>query len=114
MSEIEQLKGEIVNLKIRLKRIEEFISCIPNPEIFLDNDEYDRDIMDYDDPFMDESKKIISDFDKVSVSMIQRRLEIGYSRATRIMEQLEKEGYVEHVEGVKPRKVLKRVEKASE
>ncbi|MTW25771.1 DNA translocase FtsK, partial [Streptococcus pneumoniae] len=39
-------------------------------------------------------------------SMIQRRLSVGFNRATRLMEELEMAGVIGPAEGTKPRKVL--------
>ncbi|HBO88589.1 MAG TPA: hypothetical protein DD623_03165 [Streptococcus sp.] len=43
---------------------------------------------------------------KASASMIQRRLSVGFNRATRLMEELEAAGVIGPAEGTKPRKVL--------
>lgn len=43
---------------------------------------------------------------KASASMIQRRLSVGFNRATRLMEELEEAGVIGPAEGTKPRKVL--------
>lgn len=51
---------------------------------------------------------IIKDHDKVSASLLQRRLSIGYARASRLLDQLESEGMISPAEGSKPRKVLKK------
>ena len=53
-----------------------------------------------------EAVRIICEYDKASASLLQRRLSIGYSRAARILDQLEAEGIVGHAEGSKPRDVL--------
>jgi S-DNA-T family DNA segregation ATPase FtsK/SpoIIIE len=45
-----------------------------------------------------------------SVSYLQRRLKVGYSRAARIMDMLEEAGIVGAAMGAKPREVLQRVE----
>ncbi len=60
------------------------------------------------DPLFNEAVKIIMQFDKASASLLQRRLSIGYARAARILDQLEKAGYVGPAEGSKPRDVIKR------
>lgn len=60
------------------------------------------------DPLFNEAVKIIIQFDKASASLLQRRLSIGYARAARILDQLEKAGYVGPAEGSKPRDVIKR------
>lgn len=53
-----------------------------------------------------EAVKVVCDYDKASASLLQRRLSIGYSRAARIIDQLEAEGIVGHADGSKPRDVL--------
>lgn len=60
------------------------------------------------DPLFFQAVEIISQFDKASASLLQRRLSIGYARAARILDQLEAEGYVGPAEGSKPREVLRR------
>jgi S-DNA-T family DNA segregation ATPase FtsK/SpoIIIE len=60
------------------------------------------------DPLFLQAVEIISQFDKASASLLQRRLSIGYARAARILDQLEAEGYVGPAEGSKPREVLRR------
>jgi len=60
------------------------------------------------DPLFYQAVEIISQFDKASASLLQRRLSIGYARAARILDQLEAEGYVGPAEGSKPREVLRR------
>lgn len=61
---------------------------------------------DGSDSFLDESIRIICQYDKASASLLQRKLSIGYSRAARILDQLEEMGVVGHAEGSKPRDVL--------
>ena len=60
------------------------------------------------DTLFDESVRIICQHDKASASLLQRRLSIGYSRAARILDQLEEVGAVGRAEGSKPRDVLVR------
>ncbi len=60
------------------------------------------------DLLFDSAIEIISQFDKASASLLQRRLSIGYARAARLLDQLEATGYVGPAEGSKPREVLRR------
>ena len=53
-----------------------------------------------------EALKLVVESQKASTSFLQRRLKIGYSRAARILDTLEKNGIVSPQEGLKPRKVL--------
>ncbi len=58
------------------------------------------------DPVFAEAVRVICEYDKASASLLQRRLSIGYSRAARILDQLEAAGIVGRAEGSKPRDVL--------
>ena len=58
------------------------------------------------DPLFDEAARAIVQSQQGSTSMIQRRFSIGYNRAGRLMDQLEKAGVVGSAQGSKPREVL--------
>lgn len=58
------------------------------------------------DPLFEEAKALVIETQKASASMIQRRLSVGFNRATRLMEELEIAGVIGPAEGTKPRKVL--------
>ncbi len=58
------------------------------------------------DPLFEEAKALVIETQKASASMIQRRLSVGFNRATRLMEELEAAGVIGPAEGTKPRKVL--------
>jgi S-DNA-T family DNA segregation ATPase FtsK/SpoIIIE len=60
---------------------------------------------DYDERY-DDAVALITDAGQASISMIQRHLRIGYNRAARIIEKMEKEGIVGPSDGAKPRDVL--------
>jgi DNA segregation ATPase FtsK/SpoIIIE-like protein len=60
---------------------------------------------DYDENY-DLAVQIVTEAGKASTSMIQRRLKIGYNRAARIIEMMEREGIVGPADGARPRKVL--------
>ncbi|MCY7214013.1 DNA translocase FtsK [Streptococcus anginosus] len=58
------------------------------------------------DPLFEEAKALVIETQKASASMLQRRLSVGFNRATRLMEELEDAGVIGPAEGTKPRKVL--------
>lgn len=58
------------------------------------------------DELIDEAIKLVVEEGQASISLLQRKLKIGYSRAARIVDQMEEMGIVGGYEGSKPRKVL--------
>jgi DNA segregation ATPase FtsK/SpoIIIE, S-DNA-T family len=79
------------------------------PEVFAaDSDdgdahgEFDPD----DDPLLDKAIEIVIQTQTASVSLIQRRLRVGYTRAGRLIDMLERRGIISGYEGSKPRRVL--------
>jgi S-DNA-T family DNA segregation ATPase FtsK/SpoIIIE len=59
-----------------------------------------------DDPLLDKAIEIVVQTQTASVSMIQRRLRVGYTRAGRLVDMLERRGIISGYEGSKPRRVL--------
>lgn len=57
------------------------------------------------DPLFEDVKKIVLETKKASASFLQRRLRIGYSRAARLIDMLEEQGFVGPADGAKPREV---------
>ena len=62
------------------------------------------------DELLAESIKLVVEFEQASTSFIQRRLRIGFNRASRIMDQLEERGIISPKDGSRPRQVLMRKE----
>ena len=60
----------------------------------------------FHDDFYDQAVAIVCETRQASVSYIQRRLQIGYNRAARMVEQMERDGIVGPTNGAKPRDVL--------
>jgi S-DNA-T family DNA segregation ATPase FtsK/SpoIIIE len=63
-------------------------------------------VEEYADEMYDQCLALVSEMRQVSVSMLQRKLRLGYNRAARIIERMEKEGVVGPANGSKPREVL--------
>ena len=59
-----------------------------------------------DDPLLDKAIEIVVQTQTASVSLIQRRLRVGYTRAGRLVDMLERRGIISGYEGSKPRRVL--------
>ncbi len=64
---------------------------------------------DYDERY-DEAVNLVCESGQASISMVQRRLRVGYNRAARMIEMMEKEGVVGPADGARPREVLARKE----
>jgi S-DNA-T family DNA segregation ATPase FtsK/SpoIIIE len=58
------------------------------------------------DEFYDQAVRTIMESGQASVSILQRRMRLGYTRAARIIDMMEQEGIVGPFEGSKPRKIL--------
>jgi S-DNA-T family DNA segregation ATPase FtsK/SpoIIIE len=71
-----------------------------------DLDEGGAPVEDFNDALYDQAVAIVCETRQASVSFIQRRLQIGYNRAARMVEQMEREGIVGPANGIKPREVL--------
>ena len=67
------------------------------------------DDVDFDpdeDPLLDKAIEIVVQTQTASVSLLQRRLRVGYTRAGRLIDMLERRGIISGYEGSKPRRVL--------
>jgi DNA segregation ATPase FtsK/SpoIIIE, S-DNA-T family len=67
-----------------------------------DDSEFDPD----EDPLLDKAIEIVVQTQTASVSLLQRRLRVGYTRAGRLIDMLERRGIISGYEGSKPRRVL--------
>ena len=73
----------------------------------LEVDEDKAAILDEDrDQYYEDAVRIVIETRKASISMIQRKLRVGYNRAARMVEMMEAEGLVSPAFGCKPREVL--------
>jgi S-DNA-T family DNA segregation ATPase FtsK/SpoIIIE len=66
----------------------------------------DRDFDPDEDPLLDEAIRLVAEMQTASTSMLQRRMRLGYTRAGRLIDMLERRGVISGYEGSKPRQVL--------
>jgi S-DNA-T family DNA segregation ATPase FtsK/SpoIIIE len=79
------------------------------PEVFEVKKDIDNAGVDEEyDEMYDQAVSIVTDTQQASISMIQRRLRVGYNRAARMIEQMERDGVVGPADGAKPREVYAR------
>jgi S-DNA-T family DNA segregation ATPase FtsK/SpoIIIE len=83
-------------------------SLLELPEAFAEDvdDEADGDFDPDEDPLLDKAIEIVVQTQTASVSLLQRRLRVGYTRAGRLIDMLERRGIISGYEGSKPRRVL--------
>jgi S-DNA-T family DNA segregation ATPase FtsK/SpoIIIE len=82
-------------------------SLLEASEAPLDGTDAGEDDFDPDqDPLLDRAIEIVVQTQTASVSLIQRRLRVGYTRAGRLIDMLERRGIISGYEGSKPRRVL--------
>ena len=94
-NEIEMITGYIRNMSI------------PDYSIEISRRMSDDEVKTKDeDELFYEALRIVVDFGHASASLLQRRLRVGYSRAARIIDQMEDRGMVSGYDGSKPREVL--------
>ncbi len=110
VSALQRLHGPFVTDE-ECQRVAEFVRDQAEPDysadIRVEEKEGQGDLFDDDvDDVYDLAVQIVSEAGKASTSMIQRRLKIGYNRAARIIEMMEREGVVGPADGARPRKVL--------
>lgn len=111
-AKLQRIHGAFIS-EAEIARITEFLRKQQSPE-------YDTSITqarmdeqalaetgDYDEKY-DEAVALVTKTRQASISMVQRHLRIGYNRAARIIEVMEKEGIVGPSDGAKPREVLAR------
>jgi S-DNA-T family DNA segregation ATPase FtsK/SpoIIIE len=83
-------------------------SLLEAPDVFAEEggdggeEEFDPD----EDPLLERAVDIVVQTQTASVSLLQRRLRVGYTRAGRLIDMLERRGVISGYEGSKPRRVL--------
>lgn len=94
-----------------VERVVEHVKTLGEPEyiddeIFLDDDDDTYGQEDLEDPLMEQAIDIVVSANKASASYLQRRLKIGYNRAARLVEEMERIGIVGPQNGSKPREII--------
>ncbi|NUR75267.1 MAG: DNA translocase FtsK [Thermoleophilia bacterium] len=96
---VEQTKAQ------REQQVDE--SFLEAPVVFAEDAESDDGEFDPDeDPLLDKAIEVVVTAQTASVSLLQRRLRVGYTRAGRLIDMLERRGIISPYEGSKPRRVL--------
>ncbi|MCL0100231.1 DNA translocase FtsK [Peptococcaceae bacterium] len=92
-----------------VEKLVEFLSNQAKPsyneEIVVDSVEKEKDV-ELEDELLPKAVQIVIEQGQASISMLQRRLRIGYSRAARLIDIMEHRGIIGSYEGSKPRPVL--------
>jgi len=106
--EVERIHGAFIS-DAEIENIVDYLKTQPKPEqeiMILDEDENELNPLDYDDDKFPEAVVYVVQAGNASVSMLQRHLGIGYARAGRLIDNLEKAGIIGKHKGSKPREVL--------
>jgi DNA segregation ATPase FtsK/SpoIIIE, S-DNA-T family len=82
-------------------------SLLELPEVFAEDvDDGDGEFDPDEDPLLEKAIDVVVQTQTASVSLLQRRLRVGYTRAGRLIDMLERRGIISGYEGSKPRRVL--------
>jgi S-DNA-T family DNA segregation ATPase FtsK/SpoIIIE len=81
-------------------------SLLEAPEASADHEDVEGDFDPDEDPLLEKAIEVVVQTQTASVSLLQRRLRVGYTRAGRLIDMLERRGIISGYEGSKPRRVL--------
>jgi S-DNA-T family DNA segregation ATPase FtsK/SpoIIIE len=90
----------------REQDLDESLLEAPETAAGEDGAEGDGDFDPDEDPLLEKAIEVVVQTQTASVSLIQRRLRVGYTRAGRLIDMLERRGIISGYEGSKPRRVL--------
>ncbi|MDR2313419.1 MAG: DNA translocase FtsK [Spirochaetaceae bacterium] len=110
-----RMQGAFVSEE-EVERVVEYVKSLGEPEYIDDEIFYDEEeeadaplFSEGEDPLYEKALEMVLQQKKASASYIQRRLKIGYNRAARLVEEMERQGVVGPAQGSKPRELLRRV-----
>jgi S-DNA-T family DNA segregation ATPase FtsK/SpoIIIE len=86
----------------REQELDESLLEAHDVQVEVDEDGFDPD----EDALLDRAIEIVVQAQTASTSLLQRRLRVGYTRAGRLVDMLERRGIISGYEGSKPRRVL--------
>ncbi|MFI5394834.1 MAG: DNA translocase FtsK 4TM domain-containing protein [Candidatus Binatia bacterium] len=108
---VQRLHGAFVS-EAEIKKVTDFAKQQAKPQyafdLLEDDEEGDGPNADdgYDDVMYDQAVRLVTESRQASISWVQRRLRVGYNRAARMIERMEREGVVSTSENGRPREVL--------
>ena len=113
VSRISRIHGAYISEE-EIKRVTDFLKEQMKPDYdstilteFARDEEMEEDEIELDEKY-DKALELVMQTGQASISMLQRKLRVGYNRAARMIESMEKEGVVGPSDGVKPREVFGR------
>jgi len=111
-AKVQRLHGAFVS-EAEIRKVTDFAKQQARPNYALDLLEDDSEDEDgamaddgYDDVMYDQAVRLVTESRQASISWVQRRLRVGYNRAARMIERMEREGVVTASENGRPREVL--------
>jgi S-DNA-T family DNA segregation ATPase FtsK/SpoIIIE len=113
-AKLRRLHGPFVS-EVEIRKVSDFLKAQGAPDYQMEiletavagEDGREDGVADKDEHY-DEAVRIVLETGQASISMIQRRLRIGYNRAARMVEEMEREGLVMPADGARPREVRMR------
>ena len=101
----EEVENVVSNIKDRGEEVDYEEAIIEHINSGTENNTKEEGLDDCDE-LLDEAIKIVIEYNQASTSFLQRRLRVGFNRASRIMDELEERGFISQKDGSKPRQVL--------
>ncbi|MBN2107501.1 MAG: DNA translocase FtsK 4TM domain-containing protein [Deltaproteobacteria bacterium] len=109
-SRVQRIHGAHLTEK-EIKRITDYVKKQAKPFydesiLAVKEEDAENQVEEEYDEFYDAAVQIVTETRQASISMLQRRMRVGYNRAARMIERMEREGVVSPSDGIKPREVL--------